>query len=372
MKILHTSDWHLGITLHNIPLYDLQEHFIHSFVGIAEQYGADAVIIAGDIFDSSVSSSDAIRLYNIAVNELCGRLGLPVIIIAGNHDGAARLASCRTLLEKSGLFITGKLERPVKPVILKNTAIYPLPYFNADEVKVLYPDADIKTYTDAFAAVCDDVAQNMDKSLKSIIVSHAFAGGGQTSESDRSAVLGTAQLVDAQVFAPFDYAALGHLHRPQLIGKNVYYSGSPLKYSVTEASQEKSVILLDTADMSAQRIPVVPMREMRVLKGSYDELAASAVESDDYIHIEVTDTSAGLEMLTFFRGFYPNLISLKGKSADGGDTDSMLTADAVRTMSPTEILDSFFEEIYGYTPEKELKELFEQALNTAGEESGEQ
>lgn len=365
MKILHSSDWHLGITLHNIPLYDLQEHFINSFIEIVRTQKPDAVILSGDIFDSSVSNAEAIRLYNLAVNGVCISCGTPMIIIAGNHDGAARLASCRELLQKSGLYITGKAERPCRPITIGDAAIYPLPYFNTDEIRYLYPEADIKTYEQAFAVVCEDIMSAADKSKKNILAAHAFVSGAKTSDSSRSAILGTAQMVSADVLADFDMALLGHIHRAQKLRGNTYYCGAPLKYSVSEATHEKSVMLIDTLDMSIERIPIVPLRELRVITGEYDRLISNAVESDDYIHIEVTDMPAGLEMMNMFRRYYPNLLSLKGVVSGGELRTDTITADEVENIGETDILKSFFREIYDMELEEGQINLFEEAIGAA-------
>ena len=370
MKILHTSDWHLGITLHNIPLCDQQEHFINTFIETVRTEKPDAVIISGDIFDTSVSNSEAIRLYNLAVNGVCIGCGVPLIIIAGNHDGAARLASCRELLKKSGLHITGKLTKDCEPVIIGNAAIYPVPYFNIDEVRYLYPDAEIKTYEDAFGVVCADIISKADKSKKNILAAHAFISGAELSDSNRSAILGTAQMVSADVLDGFDFAALGHIHRAQSVRENVCYCGSPLKYSVGEAEQEKSMLMLDTDDMSVRRIPVVPLHELRVIKGTYDELVEAAAESDDYIHIEITDIPAGLEMMSLFRRFYPNLISLRGAEVHDGRAKNLITADEVGEMNEVDILKGFFMEIHGMELEDEQIQLFGEAFEAAKKGSG--
>ena len=368
MKMIHTSDWHLGITLSKFPLADMQEHLVDDLISAAKEISPDAVIIAGDIFDSSVSNSEAIRIYNKAVDGLCAQLGIPVIIIAGNHDGAARLASCRTLLARSGLYITGKAERGIAPVSVGDTDIYPLPYFSIDEARALYPDEEILSNGDAFAAFCRDIASGMDRTRRNILAAHAFVGGAVTSESDRSAVIGASQMVGADIFSDFDYVALGHLHRPQKIGKNVYYSGSPLKYSKTEADQEKSFILLDTEDMSVRRIPIRPLREMRVIKGTLEEIRASASESDEYIHIELTDSTAGLDTMNYLREYYPNLLSVTGKTESGG-TESQITAESINNISADDILKNFYNEIFGCTPDEELMELFHEAVEESGKGS---
>lgn len=370
MKILHTSDWHLGITLRNIPLFDLQEHFINFFIETVRTEKPDAVVISGDIFDSSVSNSEAIRLYNLAVNGVCISCGVPMIIIAGNHDGASRLASCRELLKKSGLYITGKLTRPCEPIIIGDTAIYPVPYFNIDEVRYLYPEEDIKTYEQSFGTVCKDILSHADKSKKNILAAHAFISGAKPSDSNRSAILGTSQMVSADMINEFDFALLGHIHRAQNVRENICYCGAPLKYSVSEANHEKSMIILDTDDMSVTRIPVVPMREMRVLKGECEKLLEQAEESDDYIHIELTDVTAGLETMNMFRKYYTNLISLKGIQPANIGGENTITADDIEKISETDILKSFFSEIYGTNPNETQLKLFEKALSSYEEGSG--
>ncbi len=365
MKILHTSDWHLGITLHNIPLCDQQEYFINTFIQTVREENPDAVIISGDIFDTSVSNSEAIRLYNLAVNGVCIDCGVPMIIIAGNHDGAARLASCRELLKKSGLYITGRLTKECEPVIIGDTAIYPVPYFNIDEVRYFYPDAVIKTYEDAFGVVCADIISKTDKTKKNILAAHAFISGAELSDSNRSAILGTAQMVSADVLDGFDFVALGHIHRAQNVRNNVCYCGSPLKYSVGEANQEKSMVMINTDDMSVRRIPVVPLHELRIIKGTYSELVETATESDDYIHIEITDIPAGIEMMSLFRRFYPNLISLRGAEIHDGRTKNLITADEVSSMNELDILKGFFMEIHGTELADVYIQLFSDALEAA-------
>jgi len=359
MKVLHTSDWHLGITLHNIPLIEDQRKFICDLIEIIKNEKIDAVIIAGDIFDSSVSSSDAISLYNDAVTEICGKMKIPMFIIAGNHDGAARLASCRELLKSSGLYITGKLE--ISPVKLKDTTIYSIPYFNIDEVRAMYPKKEIKTYEEAMLLVCDIIRAMMDKTKKNIIISHSFVSGAALSESDRSAVIGSAAMISKEVFSGFDYVALGHLHRPQNTGANVRYCGSPLKYSIGEATQRKSVTIIDTADMSVSEVEIVPLHNMRIIKGEYDKVLESAWYSEDFIKIEITDKFVSLEAISTFRNVYPNIVAISGKSPLENEQIT-LTVDEIEKMSPAEILNKFFMETQGFTPTGEQIDLFNEAI----------
>lgn len=364
MKILHTSDWHLGISLHNIPLIEDQKHFLDNLLKITEDEKIDAVIIAGDIYDSSVSNSDAIALYNYAVTTICGKLKMPVLIIAGNHDGSARLATCRELLSSSGLHITGKLTKEIIPVIIDDVAIYSIPHFNIDEVRAMYPDHEIKSYENAMMVVCESIRELLDKTKKNIVIAHAFVSGAQLSDSDRSAMIGTATMVSKDVFEGFDYVALGHLHRPQNISKNIRYSGSPLKYSFSEANYNKSVTIIDTNNMEYSEIEISPLHNMKIIRGEYDEVLSSAEYSEDFIKIEITDKYVSIEALNTFRTFYPNLLAISGKSSVLDNEQVTLTIDEIENLSPVEILNKFFMETLQYSPTDDQIELFNEALSS--------
>lgn len=368
MKILHTSDWHLGISVHGVSMLDEQRHFKDELIEIIKNNGIDAVIVSGDIFDSSVASSEAIRLYNDIATSICLGLNIPLIVIAGNHDGAARLSSMHELLKKSGLYITGKLTKDIEPLMLNNAAVYPIPHFNLDEVRALFPDEDIKTYEAAMNVVCSHIRDKIDKSLFNIAASHAFVSGAALSDSDHSAIIGTASMVSKDVFTGFDYVALGHLHKPQSVSDTVRYSGSPVKYSFSEANTNKSLTVIDTESGKTELIPLTPIHDMRIINGKMEEIL-SAPSSDDYIKAEITDKYAGLEALDALSAVFPNLLAVSGKSA----ADSEMTAlsiDEMEKLSPSEILESFFMDTYGEKPEEEQIKMFEDALIKAEEGGG--
>lgn len=368
MKILHTSDWHLGMSLHNVSLIEDQRYFIGNLLEIIKDEAVEAVIVAGDIYDSSISNSDAISLYNHAVTSICGDLKVPVFIIAGNHDGAARLASCRELLQASGLYVTGKLTKEISPVIIEDVAFYSIPYFNIDEVRSMYPEKEIKSYENAMMTVCDSIRENMDRTKKNIVISHAFVSGAALSDSDRSAMIGTATMVSKDVFEGFDYVALGHLHRPQNIDKNIRYSGSPIKYSFSEANYNKSVTILDTDKMEHYEVELMPLHNMRIIKGEYEKLLSSADYSDDFIKIEITDKYVSLDALSSFRNYYPNLLAISGKSAVLDSEQITLTIDEIENLSPVEILNKFFMETLEYAPTDTQVDLFNEALSSIEKE----
>lgn len=369
MKIIHTSDWHLGISLHGLSLLGDQKVFIDNFIEILDSCKSDLVIIAGDIFDSSVSNSQAISLYDYAITSICGELGIPAVVISGNHDGAARLASCSSLLEKSGLYVSGKLQKEIKPVCFKDVCVYPLPYFHIDEARSLYPDENITSYNQAAQIVCGNMS--LDKSSKNILVSHAFVGGAALSDSDRSAAVGTMNNVSGEVFSGFDYVALGHLHKAQNPAKHVRYSGTPLKYSFSESSHNKSVTLLDTDTMTFSEIPVPQPHELQLFAGSYDELLSRARElsgCEDYIRMEFSDMFPSMETLYTFREYLPNLLSITGIQPDElSDEKFTLSLDEVKTLSPEEMVSKFCSETAGFTPDSLQMRLFMSALDEVQE-----
>lgn len=370
MKIIHTSDWHLGISLHNASLIEEQKSYVDFLVNVVKEKNIDAVMIAGDIFDHSVSSAEAISLYNEAVTKLCNEIGVPVIISAGNHDGAARLASCNELLKKAGLYIFGKLSKELSFVELDNVKIHVLPYFNTDEVKSLFPEEKIISYSDAMNCLINNIKLNFNPGKKNILMSHCFVSGSVLSESDRSAMVGGTSVVPSEAFEGFDYVALGHLHKAQNRGYNIRYSGSPLKYSFSEAEHKKSITLLSIDDeITIEELEVLPLRETRVIKGTFDELLSIAENdncNEDYIKIEMTDRYAGMEAVELFRNYYPNLLNISGKMNE--TEESELTVEELYNLSPDDILEKFYKEVTGMELTNEQKNIFLEAMSVVENE----
>ena len=368
MKLLHTSDWHLGITLGNKSLILEQRFFMEQLYDIVVKTKADGVLIAGDIFDSSISGNEAIGLYNEAVTTLCLKLQVPVFIIAGNHDGAARLASCNQLLEKTGLYIAGKLHKDIKPIELYDTAVFLLPYFNIDEVRAIFPEEEIKSYEAAMQAVCTYLQSISTKCTKKVLVAHAYVSGANLSESDRAAQVGTATIVSKSVFEGFDYVALGHLHKQQKLNDKIYYSGTPVKYSFGEANQQKGVLLYDTDSGEVESIPLKAKRDMKILEGEYEELLSQAEVCEDYIKIHVTDRYVGLQMLETFRNFYPNLTQITGKNIPAEQEENSLSIEEMESLTPMQIVEKFCLEMMDTEIPEDLRVLFAKAFEKAGEE----
>ncbi len=346
MRFLHTSDWHLGFSLNNMSMIAEQRHFTEQILCIARDEQADAVIVAGDVFDHAVSNPDAISIYNDIMTRLCIENKIPVVICAGNHDGAARLSSCADLLSKAGLHIAGSIKNGIPSVLIGDATIHILPFFSIEEVRYLYPDAEIKSYDMAMRTLLQSVPRGKGRN---ILAAHCFVSSAEVSESDRSAMVGGANMVGVKTFLGFDYVALGHLHKPQDIGDNIRYSGSPMKLSFSEAKHRKSVTIVDTEDMSRKEAALFMLDDLRVLKGNYHDIiqqAQSDMRPTDYMKIELNDQYAHMELRNALKEYYPNLLLLTGKEFESA-REGELSIEQATNLSPLDIMMRFYEEYAG-------------------------
>lgn len=366
MKLLHTSDWHFGMPLATDTLEEDHRDFLRQLEAILVDEQVDAVLCAGDVYDSSVTNARAIALYNDAVTMICGKLALPMIVIAGNHDSGARLASCRELLKTAGLFVTGKLTRTIEPVVLDGgtVEVYAVPFFNRDEVTALFPEKAeaIRSYETAFAVVCDHIRAHWNPEAKHILVAHALVVKAELSDSDRAARVGFATAVSKDVFDGFDYVALGHIHKPQIITDTVRYSGSPLCYSFgAEETHDKGVVIIDIDSGQQKTVPITPFHPRRSLVGTYDEVMASEGNDNAYLHIEITDRYAGLQLYSDLKARFPFMLELKGKTIEETGASSTLTDEELETLDEAAVMKKFMEELFGYCPDERQQALFSAA-----------
>jgi len=373
MKLIHTSDWHFGMGVGTGNYEEDPRYFLQQLYALIRREQVEAVLISGDVFDSSVANSMAIELYNEAVTMLCQQLKVKLIVIAGNHDSAARLASCRALLKEAGLYVTGRLERDMEPIVLDGgkVAVYSLPFFSRDEVCALFPEkrGEIRSMETAMLAVCDHIRQSMDRSRINIVLSHSLIVNAELSESDRSARVGFATAVSKDVFREFDYVALGHIHKPQVVADNIRYSGSPLKYAFgNEENQEKGVVLLDTDTMQQQFVPLTPLRDRRTLEGTYEDLIARQDIRGDYLRLYVTDRYAGMELLSDLRERFPWLLEVYGMGITETDSLSALSVEQLQTLHEEDIMEKFMGELFGYSPTAQQQKLFAEVLQWSREE----
>lgn len=370
MKLIHLSDLHLGKRVNEFSMLEDQQYILRKILQIIDQEQPDGVLIAGDVYDKSVPSAEAIALLDDFLVRLAQR-SLQVFLISGNHDSPERLAFGGRLMERTGIHLSPVYDGNVAPFTLTDAygpvQLYLLPFVKPAQVRRAFPDQEIASYTDAVAAAIG--AMEVDPSLRNVLVTHQFVTGAVRCESEDLSVGGTDN-VDVSVFAPFDYVALGHIHGPQQVGREtVRYCGTPLKYSFSEAGHHKSVTIVELGkkgDVSIRTEPLIPLRDLVELRGTYDALTLRDFYQEtsyqrDYVHITLTDEEDIPDAVSKLRIIYPNLMKL---DYDNQRTRAGLTLDGgadPQQKSPLELLDEFYERQNGQ-PMGEAQRAFAQSL----------
>ena len=321
MKFIHTSDWHIGRQFHNVSLLDDQRHVLEQIVEHIKNESVDAVIIAGDIYDRSVPPAAAVSLLDEVLNTICSDLGIPVILIPGNHDGAERLRFGSNQLSQAGLHIIGDLNQITQPVILNkngyDVSFYGIPYNDPESVRNHF-SVDVSSHDEAHQFLVEQINAVKTDTTINVLISHCFIDGAEASESERPLSIGGADRVSVESFKAFDYVALGHLHNPQYKGtEHIRYSGSILKYSFSEQRQQKGVTLVELNDRGVQsftQLPLTPLRDMRILEGDLETLLKHGLTDpnhQDYLLIRLTDQSALLDPMSKLRQVYENVLHIE-------------------------------------------------------------
>ncbi len=356
MRLLHTSDWHIGRTLHGADLLREQEAVLSGLAGVVVAESVDVVVVAGDVYDRAVPSADATGVLDRVIGRLL-RAGAAVVLTPGNHDSARRLGTFSGLLSAAGLHVRATTAGLDEPVLLRDehgeVAVYGLPYL---EPEIARHELGLGRRGDGTArsheAVLTEAMERVRRDLflrpgaRSVVLAHAFVGGGVPSDSERDICVGGVDLVPAPVFDGVDYVALGHLHRPQTLTERLRYSGSPLAYSFGEAGQEKQVWLvdLDATGLAGVRALALPTpRPLTVLTGTLDELLADpahvAVE-EHFVSARLTDDVRPSDPMRQLRTRFPHCVHLEWTgSAGGGDGRSY--QERLRGRSDLEVAGEF-------------------------------
>lgn len=349
MKFLHLSDLHLGKRLLGCSLLEDQRYILEQLLPIARE--ADAVLIAGDVYDKAVPSAEAVALCDWFLTRLAGQ-GTPVLLISGNHDSAQRLAFGARLMAGGGIHIAPVFSGAPDPVLFRDrwgeVAVYLLPFLKPVSVRQVYPEEEISSYQDALACVLRHMPLDPDR--RNLLVAHQYVAGAKQCQSEEVSIGGLDQ-VDASLFDAFDYVALGHLHTPQWVGREtVRYCGTPLKYSFSEAGQEKAALLVTLEEKGAvqlERRPLTPLRELSTLRGTYLELTDRLFYKDrntrDYLHIVLTDEEDIPQALGRLRAVYPNLLSLEYDNRRTQSSQTVIPDGEAHRRSPLELLSDFYE-----------------------------
>lgn len=348
MKIFHLADLHLGKKVNGFSMIDEQKYILIKILNAVDKHNPDGVIIAGDVYDKSVPSTEAVELFNDFICKLSER-NVKTFIISGNHDSAQRLAFASDLINKAGIYFSPVYDGSCSANCLEDeygiVNIYMLPFIKPANARAVFSDAKIDSYTDAVKTAIENMQINTKE--RNILVTHQFVAGAASCDSEEISV-GGSENVAVNVFDAFDYVALGHLHSPQSVGReSVRYSGTPLKYSFSEVNHKKSITVVDfkeKGNIAISEIPLIPRRDLKEITGTYDELVSKKfyenLDRDDYYHITLTDEQDVYDAVDRLRSVYPNLMKL---DYNNKRTNSNETIDgSTRKKSESE----YFEELY--------------------------
>lgn len=379
MKFLHLADLHLGKRVNGFSMLEDQAHILRQILAILDDEQPDGVLIAGDVYDKSVPSVEAVGLLDGFLTELRAR-GVPVLLISGNHDSPERLAFGGRVMDSCGIHISPVYDGALAPVTLHDefgpVHVWLLPFVKPAHVRRWFPDADIESYTDAVAEAVAHM--DIDTAARNVLVTHQFVTGGACSGSEELSVGGTDN-VDSGVFAPFDYVALGHLHGAQHIGREtIRYAGSPLKYSFSEARQHKSVTVVtlgEKGDVQVRTVALTPLRELREIRGSYDELTARSFYEhttyrSDYLHLILTDEQDVFDAMSRLRTIYPYLMTLDYDNARTRAAGGMSVPAETERRTPLELFEALYQR-QNHQPMSEVQrayiaQLMEQIMEVQG------
>jgi exonuclease SbcD len=355
MKFMHLSDLHIGKRLNEVNLIEDQAYILDQIVTLAKDIRPAGILLAGDIYDKSMPSSEAVSLFDQFLSNIA-QLGMPCFVISGNHDSPERIAFGSSIMEGQKIYMSKVFGGHIEPVTLSDAfgevAVYMLPFIKPAHVKTYYKDVVIETYEDALSQVICSL--NLDATKRNVLVMHQFitAMGTAVERCDSESIsVGGSDNIDVSVFDAFDYVALGHLHKPHKIGREtVRYSGSPLKYSFSETQHQKSVCIVSLEEKGSVKIealPLVPKRDLRKLKGPIGDLLSKesyeGTNLEDYIHVTLTDEEEILDAIGRMRQVYPNIMSIEFENSRSRKISNRTGADSLHDKSDLELFSEFYE-----------------------------
>ncbi len=350
MKLVHLSDLHLGKRVNEFSMLEDQKHILWEILRIIGQEKPEGVIIAGDVYDKAVPPAEAVALLDEFLVRLAG-MRTEVFIISGNHDSAERIAFGSRLIRESGVHLSPVFSGEIEPCTLTDeygeVQIRMLPFIKPADVRHAFPEEEIGDYTDAVRTVIRHM--NPDPSVRNVLVAHQFVTGAARSDSEDVSV-GGMDNVDASVFEPFDYVALGHIHGPQRIGREtVRYCGTPLKYSFSERNHVKSVTVVTLGEKGRTEIrtvPLIPLHDMREIRGTYEELTLrknwEGTATDDYLHVILTDENDVPDAMARLRVIYPNIMKVDYDNQRTRTASLTGLAEEAERKSEMELFEEFY------------------------------
>ncbi|MDY0395885.1 exonuclease SbcCD subunit D [Virgibacillus halophilus] len=375
MKFFHTADWHLGKLVQGVYMTEDQACILAQFTEAVEKEQPDAVIIAGDLYDRAVPPVEAVHLLDQTLAKIVLDLKIPVLAIAGNHDSPSRLHFGSNIMKNNGLHIIGQLEKDPQPIKLSDTYgdvhFHLIPYCDPSVVRHVYNDETIRNHNDAMKAITTNIVENLDHTARHVFVGHAFVtpfgeAEENTSDSERPLSIGGAEHVDAHLFQNFHYTALGHLHQAhQALQENIRYSGSLLKYSISEEFHKKGYYIVEMDGEGHTEIEkrlLSPRRDIRTVEATIDELLTHPV-NEDYVVVKLLDETPVLSPMEKIRAVYPNALHVERKNYFFTPAGVEEGEQKKRTqMNDLDLFKAFYKEVKGQAATSETEAIFSEVL----------
>ena len=354
VKFLHTADWHIGRKLQGKDLLEDQQYVMNDLIRKIDETKPDFLIIAGDLYDRSVPSKEATTLLQELLVKINIECNIPIFAISGNHDSRERLAIGEAWFSKHKFYLHTRLNQAFDKITIEDTDIYLLPYFEPFEAREYFEDATLTTHNSATKRVIDEIYKNIDMSKTNILVAHTFVSGGLETDSEREISVGTVENVAVEIFEKFDYVALGHLHNPNAIKEErIKYSGSPMAYSFSEATQTKGMRLVELTKeiFTEEFISLEQKRKLHNISTTYEEVFTKVFQQNfdcknDYFSMELSGMEGVTDPLPRIKEYYPNTLILKQKRNNNSDSEIKFDKEMF-TKSPLELIEEFYNEQTG-------------------------
>ena len=354
VKFLHTADWHIGRKLQGKDLLEDQQYVMNDLISKIDETKPDFLIIAGDLYDRSVPSKEATTLLQELLVKINIECNIPIFAISGNHDSRERLAIGEAWFSKHKFYLHTRLNQAFDKITIEDTDIYLLPYFEPFEAREYFEDDTLTTHNSATKRVIDEIYKNIDMSKTNILVAHTFVSGGLETDSEREISVGTVENVAVEIFEKFDYVALGHLHNPNAIKEErIKYSGSPMAYSFSEATQTKGMRLVELTKeiFTEEFISLEQKRKLHNISTTYEEVFTKVFQQNfdcknDYFSMELSGMEGVTDPLPRIKEYYPNTLILKQKRNNNSDSEIKFDKEMF-TKSPLELIEGFYNEQTG-------------------------
>lgn len=386
MKFIHTADWHLGKLVQGVYMTEDQRYVLQQLLETVEREKPDAVIIAGDLYDRAIPPTEAVDLLDELFQKIVIELDTPLLAISGNHDSPDRLNFGTAIMEARGLHLAGQLKSSLKPVVLRDefgeVHFHLVPYADPAQVRYTFGDEEIRTHDDAMKAIVGRIESSMNPAARHVFVGHAFVTPGarpeeNTSQSERPLSIGGAEYVHSEYFKAFHYTALGHLHQAHHVSdETIRYSGSPLKYSISEETHNKGFLVVEidgAGNVTAGKRELKPRRDIRRVSAPIEEIEKHPI-NEDYVFVTLLNDNPVLFPMEKVRSVYPNALHVERKVAAKASSDAGEAAGesgtARREADPVALFSAFYQEVKGIPLTEDKLRLFADAYADVLREEG--